>query len=182
MRQVAERAPRARPPSWHWPLPLLPSRAVTTDSTHASGQAIHEYYAHHVDNADAKAGAILSLDIALGALILANLPRDPTAHAFSWLAVACDIVALAAGLWAIFPRLPSSGSSLILWEDVRRRPSAEDYADALTNLSADAAAREWAENAFHIAGVLHRKFAAIQVALAFTAAGLITAGLSLVFR
>jgi hypothetical protein len=141
------------------------------------GKGIHDYYAHYSDNADAKTGAVLTLGLTVGTLLLSHEPPSGTARQLAWAAAASFAVVVAACLFAIFPRLTSPGRSTVFWEDVQRRRSHEEYLAELHTLTAADVERIYAENNFQVAKVLHRKFQGIRWALAFTALGLALAGL-----
>lgn len=143
------------------------------------GNAVHEYYAHYVDNADAKAGAVATANLAVAGLLLANMPAEPAANALAWAATAAATIAVAIAGAAIFPRLPSGSRGLIFWEEVRRHPSAAEYARIVSELTVAEANAAWAENSYYVARVLHRKFALIQRALLATAVAMVAAGISL---
>src|SRR5947209_2722800 len=129
---------------------------MTDDNPVGFAAAVHDYYAHYTDNADAKAGALLTADFAVGALLLSNLPLTCAARAAAWLAVGLLSASVLGSLHALFPRLPGRGAGLIFWEDVHRLPSAFAYSEAVAKLSPEEIEAAWATNAFHVAGVLHR--------------------------
>jgi hypothetical protein len=159
---------------------------VTEDNDQPSialGAGVHEYYARYIDNADAKTGALLTLDAAGIAALFASFPTDATARAAVVASLGFAVLSLSACLHAIYPRLPSGGDSPIFWKDVRDRwPTAEAYADHITALDHSDADRVWAVNNYHVAGVLNRKFQDIQVAIIFSTISLAAASLSLILR
>jgi hypothetical protein len=141
-------------------------------------KAIHEYLRHYVNVADAKIGAFVTVNIAVVGLILGHLPTHCAARYVSFTALAILGLSSAAGGWAIFPRLPSGGAGLIFWEDIRRFPSADRYAEAVERLQDEAQVdTAFAIENFQVSGVLHRKFVGIQIGLALSALGLVLAGL-----
>ena len=155
---------------------------MTHDNRNGFAAAVHDYYAHYVDNADAKAGALLVLAVAAGGALLGRLPHPCGALAASWIAIAFWSLTVLACLHALFPRLPGRSSGLIFWEDVHRFQDSSDYVAAVERLSDEEIGRAWATNAFHVAGVLHRKFWAVRVALVAAVLGFAAAAVSLPLR
>ena len=91
---------------------------MTRDNPSAFPNAVHDYYARYVDNADAKAGALLILVTAAGGALLGGLPTPCVALAASWVALVFWAVSVFACLHVLFPRLPGRSSGLVFWEDV----------------------------------------------------------------
>src|SRR4051794_25886057 len=112
-------------------------------------RSVHDYYSHYVDNADAKSGAVLALNVAIGGLALSHLPKETSAHVAAWVGICLEGVSLLAALSSLFPRLPGKGESLIFWEDVHTRPSADRYADEVLRLSDEEVERAYARNNFY---------------------------------
>lgn len=148
------------------------------DEANGLGRAVHDYYARYADNADAKIGVLFGIDLALAGLLLGADPSSCADKAATWLGVICAIASSALLFWGIYPRVAGPGSTVLFWERVWERPSAEAYADDVATMSKDAVDREFAKNSFHVAGVLHAKFLAIRIALVVTATGLLAGGLS----
>jgi Family of unknown function (DUF5706) len=156
-----------------------------SDQIQGLSRAVHDYYAHYADNADAKIGAIFGLNFAVAGLLIANLPDGCVPKAFAWQAVALGAVAGGILLYGIYPRTPSpSGkeSSPIFWEDVAAESSADEYATRVESLSADQIERAYALNNYVVAGVLHTKFWAIRIAIWFTVAALVSTLASVIAR
>jgi hypothetical protein len=143
---------------------------------------VHDYYARYVDNADAKTGGLLTINAAGLTLNFAYLPGPGLALAAMLLSAGASAIALGCCLEALWPRLTSHGTSLIFWEDVNKKPSAEAYADEVEALDIRAVGRAYAVNNYYVAGVLHRKFAAIQRAIVFSAVALAVAIVGLILR
>lgn len=145
-------------------------------------KGVHDYYAHYVDNADAKIGALVGVNLAVAGLLLARVPAQCAAAAITWLAIAGHAGALGVLGFGIYPRLDGGGIGTLFWEQVRRYPSAKDYVADVDALSPSAAERVYAENNYVVAGVLRRKFRAIRIALWITAGALLLAAGSVPFR
>jgi hypothetical protein len=134
-------------------------------------QAVHEYLRNYVTVADAKIGALVTVNLAVIGLVVGHLPAECAARYVSFTALALLTLSTAAGGWGIFPRLPSEGAGVIFWEDIRRYASAASYVEAVAKLQETEQDAAFAVENFHVSGVLHRKFLAIQVGLALDAFG-----------
>jgi hypothetical protein len=142
-------------------------------------KGIHDYFAHFANNADAKLGALIIVDIALAALRLATLPDAWLPLTLAWISIAAFAGAAAASLSAMYPRLSSGGTSPVFWGDVARRESAAAYGAEVGAMSAEDVERVYAENNWYVAAVLQRKFLVIRRALLLTSVGLVAAGIGL---
>jgi hypothetical protein len=144
----------------------LVTKGTGPSSSRGFSRALHSHFAGLIDNADAKAAAVASLDLALGAVLVAAPPYCHEVSAvFGWIGLGFAALSLVACLWAVVPRLPSDGDSLVFFEHVQQRTSADAFAREALALSSEWAEREWARNNFHLAQVLHRKFASMRVAM-----------------
>jgi hypothetical protein len=141
---------------------------------HEFSRGVHDYYASYVNNADAKIGALVALNVAIAGLLLDDVPERCGALVLTWIAVALHAVATAVLLFGLYPRSGKPGTSPLFWNDVQRRSSGQDYADEVAALSTADIERIYAVNNYVVAGVLVRKFAAVRSALLVTAAALLS--------
>lgn len=132
-------------------------------------KGVHDYYAHYADNADAKIAALFAVNLAVAGLMMSSPPDDcAVATLLFWLAVTLHAAAgFLLGL-GIYPRVTGPGVDVLFWERVREQSCASKYADEVAKLSETAVERVYAENNYHVANVLHRKFQAIRAALWLT--------------
>jgi hypothetical protein len=144
-------------------------------------KGVHDHYAHYADNADAKIGALFGINLAVAGLLLGNVPDECVAATLGWVAVAGNGITGGVLLYGIYPRV-SSGAPSLHWEKVQKEPSPQAYADSVATVSPEAADRLYAENNFHVAGVLHRKFLAIRFSIWLTASALAFAVASVIAR
>ncbi len=119
---------------------------------------VNTYLNHYVTVADTKAGAVVTADLAIIALLVAYDPPNDIACALRWLAGAGYLVSAALGAFVIFPRIPHGGNGLIFWEDIRSRGSAEKYFSDLAGVGAVEVEREYAHQNYHVSNVLHTKY------------------------
>jgi hypothetical protein len=144
-------------------------------------KGVNEYFNHFVNLADAKAGGVLTLAVAVGA-VLANLDPDGCRlQTARWAGFVAFAIAIGAAVFALFPRLPSTRRGLIFWEDVRGYGSPQAYVDALSALNDADVDRAYAEQNFYVSRVLHRKYRSLQVAFVFLVAGLALTGVTGIF-
>ena len=73
---------------------------------------------HFVGVLDAKASAFLASDVAAGGFLLREVPQADWVRVLFFVALAaCASLVLMAGA-TIFPRLPKTGDSVVLWGDI----------------------------------------------------------------
>jgi hypothetical protein len=139
------------------------------------GKGVNDYLNHYVMVADAKAGAILAANLALGAALLDNKAEtDPLwrfAAALSMLALSSLIC-----MFVIVPRLPGGGEGPIFWEDIRKRGSLAVYSSQLRSLDDDDVEREYASQNWHVSRLLHKKFRSVQWAIGTFGLGVALSG------
>lgn len=136
-------------------------------------KGIHDYYGRYADNADGKIKGLFTINLAVAGLLLGSLPSDCTGRTFAWIAVGLNALAGAFLMDGIYPRVSGPGASIVFWEHVRSKPSAESYADEVSSIQQEDIERAYAENNYYVADVLHRKFWAIRVAMWITIAALV---------
>lgn len=141
---------------------------------------VHGYYAHYVDNADAKAGAVLGFAVAVGGVAISVSPDGDVAALLRWVAIAALAVAVAVAANVLYPRLYRRGGSLIFWEDVRNYGSGGSYYKLVSALTPEDLARAYADQVFQVSRVLHRKFSALQWAVSALTVGIAAIGLAAV--
>jgi hypothetical protein len=139
------------------------------------GKGVNDYLNHYVTVADAKAGAILAANLAVGAALLDNQPAaDPVFHYRAALAI-LGVSSLLCVV-AVFPRLPSGGDGSIFWEDIRKRGSLAAYGSRVRSLGEDDVEREYASQNWFVSSLLHRKFRYVQWAIVTFALGVALSG------
>ena len=144
------------------------------------GKGVHEYLGHYVDVADTKIGVLTGLALAvLGFLLTKNTSSLPLDLA-KWIGVGSEIVAIAAGAFALYPRLTSGGGSPIFWEDVSSRDGAIRYFEDLEKLDDIAVEREYALQNYYLSQILHRKYYGVRIGMAAFLAGSAMAALVIV--
>jgi hypothetical protein len=139
------------------------------------GQGVNDYLNHYVTVADAKAGAILAANLAVGAALLDNQPAvDPLFRyraALAMLGISSLICMV-----VVFPRLPSGGEGSIFWEDIRKRGSLAVYGSKVRSLNEEDVEREYASQNWFVSSLLHRKFRYVQWAIVTFALGVALSG------
>lgn len=139
------------------------------------GKGVNDYLNHYVTVADAKAGAVLAANLAVGAALLDNQPAaDPFFHYRA--AIAILGVSSLLCVVAVFPRLPSGGDGSIFWEDIRKRGSLAAYGSRVRSLDEEDVEREYASQNWFVSSLLHRKFRYVQWAIVTFAFGVAVSG------
>ncbi|HEV8578564.1 MAG TPA: Pycsar system effector family protein [Thermoanaerobaculia bacterium] len=142
------------------------------------GKDINEYLAHFVTVADAKAGAFLGASLALATILIGDIGKHMPWAVGYWIALFSVAVSITSAAVALFPRLPSSGISLLFWEDIRSRPSADAYEQEVLSLTSDQLEREYANQNYHVSRVLHRKHWYVRCSIVFFLMGALVAALA----
>lgn len=143
------------------------------------GKGVHEYLAHYINVADAKISMLTGLALAVLGFLLSKNIGSASVNALKWLGVTGEIVAVAAGVFALYPRLTSGGKSPIFWEDVVSRRSPLTYFEDVERLDDRAVEREYALQNYYLSDILHRKYRAIRVGLVSFLVGALMAALVL---
>src|SRR5262249_45015242 len=97
----------------------------------------HEVYAalnSYVTVADAKVVALIGGALTIAALLIAQQSLPWWAFAFNRASAVFLGSAAIIGVIGLYPRMPSSGSSVIFWEDIIRRASPNDYCNDIQKL------------------------------------------------
>lgn len=145
-----------------------------------SARQINNYLNHYVTVTDAKAVGILAGVFASAAFLLKDIP-DTNCFAF-WgyiFGALLHAVTASMGLAAIYPRVPSMGTSVIFWEDIYQRKSLTEYLKAYkAACSSGFLDEEYATQNYFVSRVLHRKTSLVRWAIRFFVLALI-AGLAL---
>lgn len=135
---------------------------------HGFGKDVNEYLNNYVRNADTKAGAVIAADLTVGAFLIVNRPpAESCASVLVWVAVLLLVTSAIFGGLVIYPRVPSSGTSLIFWEDILARGGVDAYRGALNDLDSDKREAEYAAQNYHVSQVLHDKYKWIRWCLRF---------------
>lgn len=61
-------------------------------------------------------------------------------------------------LWSLYPRTPRIGSSLIFWEDVRNRPTVDEYLRDLSQVDDDEVERQYGAQNYIVSDVVSKKY------------------------
>jgi hypothetical protein len=146
------------------------------------GKSVNDFLIHHVSLADAKAGAAISIDFTVSGLILAQLPDGGFGLAVSLLAVAFLLASLLCGIAVVFPRTSTKPNGVIFWEGIRAKSSYDEYLNAVRSLDEKSVELEFAEQNWHISGLLESKFEWTQRSLQALLAGMLIALLSFAVR
>jgi hypothetical protein len=129
-----------------------------------SARQINGYLNHYVTVTDAKAIGLIAGVFASAAFLLKDIPCS--ASGFFWVYCAAALfhaVAASLGLAAIYPRVPSMGTSVIFWEDINLRKSLGDYLKAYkATCSSGFLDEEYATQNYYVGKVLHRKTALVR--------------------
>lgn len=137
---------------------------------------INGYLNHYVTVTDAKAIGLLAGVFASAAFLLKDIPSgDCGVFCFYCVAALLHAVTASLGLAAIYPRVPSMGTSVIFWEDIHRRKSLVDYLKAYKETcSSGFLDEEYATQNFYVSKVLHRKTALVRWSIRVFALALVT--------
>jgi hypothetical protein len=129
-----------------------------------SARQINSYLNHYVTVTDAKAIGIIAGVFASAAFLLKDIPCTASGiFGVYCMAALFHAVAASLGLAAIYPRVPSMGTSVIFWEDINLRKSLGDYIkDYKTTCSSDFLDEEYATQNYYVSKVLHRKTALVR--------------------
>lgn len=141
-----------------------------------SARQINDYLNHYVTVTDAKAIGIIAGVFAGSAFLLKDIPCAASRIFFVYcLSALLHAIAASLGLAAIYPRVPSMGSSVIFWEDIYRRKELIDYLkDYKAICSSGFLDEEYATQNFYVSRVLHRKTALVRWSIRVFVPALVT--------
>ncbi|OQW36950.1 MAG: hypothetical protein A4E19_14540 [Nitrospira sp. SG-bin1] len=108
--------------------------------------------------ADAKAAGLLTADLAICGALMSNTPVTLWPQRFHWASLLLLATSGIFALWALYPRTPKIGSSLIFWEDIRARPTVDDYLTDLCQVDDMEIERQYGAQNYLVCGVLSTKY------------------------
>lgn len=134
---------------------------------------VNDYLNHYVMLADAKAGACLAANIAVGVTIAQVSYSGALSRVLLSLSLlACALSGIACGL-AVFPRLPRGDAGLIFWEDIRSFATPIEYHLELYALTDNDIVSAYAEQNYLVSDVLHRKHRWLQRGIVLFGVGVV---------
>lgn len=122
------------------------------------GFQVNEYLNHFVAVADAKAAGVLTVDLALAGYLVAKQPVGMWPGIFHWMALCLLMGSGAMAIYTLYPRTPKIGSSVIFWEDISTRRSADAYLHDLVSANEAEIERQYAFQNYLVSGVLSKKY------------------------
>ncbi len=155
--------------------PLLASEG-RTEPPSDFGKNVHDFLHQYVNIADTKAGATLSVDLAISGLLVAHLPGGGVLIVYV-LALAFLVLSSVASVAVIYPRTAYNPQGLIFWEGILTRKTFDQYYEAIRHLDAEEIEREFAIQNWHVSKVLLSKYQWTQRSILLF---LIGAGIALV--
>jgi hypothetical protein len=161
-------------------MPNSPNNQLEKVDELESARQINNYLNHYVTVTDAKAVGILAGVFASAAFLLKDIPCTASFAFWGYLVGVLFHAATASmGLAAIYPRVPSMGTSVIFWEDIYQRKSLTEYLKAYkAACSSGFLDEEYATQNYFVSRVLHRKTSFVRWAIRFFSLALVT-GLAL---
>lgn len=169
-------------------------------------QTVHQYLNQFIGYADAKLGAVIAGNILIAATILqAHAASRGLSFYLGWVAVGVFSLSSIIGSAGFFPHIdikavsnhrskrvsryllfPSllfgsrdKDTSVIFWEGILSHCTPERYGEAVGALTPNDIEQQFAFENFQISRVLHKKYAALQLAVNLFACGLILTVISL---
>src|SRR5688500_9776158 len=95
-------------------------------------------------HADANAGVLIAVDLTIGRFLLAQQPGGLYAYLFNVFAIVLLAISAFFGGLVIYPRILSSGTSLVFWGDIASRGGLNEYRKDLSVLGPDEVEKEYA--------------------------------------
>jgi hypothetical protein len=129
------------------------------------GESINKYLNHFVNVADAKAAGLLTAALAISGYLMPNAPTMLLPQISHWACLVLLTISGILALWALYPRTPKIGSSLIFWEDIRSRPTVDDYLNDLTQVDEIEVERQYAAQNYLVSGVLSAKYLFVRCSM-----------------
>lgn len=121
------------------------------------GKNVRDFLHQYVTVADTKAGATLSVDLAISGLLVAHLPGGGVLLVYV-LALAFLVLSSLASVAVFYPRTAHNPQGLIFWEGILTRKTFDQYYEALRNLDAQDVEREFAVQHWYVSKVLISKY------------------------
>jgi hypothetical protein len=129
------------------------------------GESVNKYLNHFVNVADAKAAGLLTVDLAIGGALVSNIPVALWPQCLHWAALLLLATSGIFALWALYPRTPKIGSSLIFWDDIRARPTVDDYLTDLSQVDDMEIERQYGAQNYLVSGVLSIKYRFVRCSM-----------------
>ena len=160
----------------------VPSAGAAAGSPAGFSKGVNDYLNHYISLADAKAGAIAGLNVALGGLLLSNLPGGCAAKAATWAGTTLNAISIVCAAVCIWPRLPAGAQGMVFWEDIRSRKTSSEYLADLYRLDEKRVEGEYAQQNFFASEVLHRKYSLVRWCIGLTLGAIAFTGLKLALQ
>ena len=149
-------------------LRMLRTEGIIDDHKHSTeghiklpkgfGESVNKYLNHFVNVADAKAAGLPTADLAIGGALMSNTPVMLWPQRFHWASLFLLATSGLLALWALYPRTPKIGSSLIFWENIRARPTVDDYLTDLSQVDDIEIERQYGAQNYLVSEVLSTKY------------------------
>jgi hypothetical protein len=117
-----------------------------------------DHFHRNIVLADAKTTAIIAGAVALGTFVYNTPSKNSTSMLLGAVVLILLGISLLFGAMAIVPRTPGGKSGVIFWNDVRLYRNGREYYDAIRELSTAQLERAYAEQAWLVADVVHKKY------------------------
>lgn len=136
-------------------------------------QDVNRYLNRYVNIADAKAGALLATDLAVGSSALRFSSDCWLADLVNGTSLVALVLSLTVAGTVLFPRLPKGKKGLIFWEDIREHDTLASYADKFRESKDEELVAQYLSQNWYVSKVLHSKHRLVRWATGLFVAGVL---------